>query len=141
MLSGSMEQELTCFFSMMCYGFVTAACYHPLVFLRSLIRHKRAVTDAEDILFLMAAGVSFFLVVYERNDGILRWYTFAGAGLGCFAYVRTLCVPLEAVRKWLLQKSGKTFTMKEKYCSEGQVSVNEGSSPEHRKKRKKKKWS
>ncbi len=141
MLSGSMEQELTCFFSTVCYGFLISACYHPLVFLRSLITHKKAVTDAEDILFLMAAGFYFFLVVYDTNDGILRWYTFAGAGLGGLAYVHTLCIPVEAVRKWLLQKLGKTFTMKEKYRSKGQVSVNESCSPEHRQNRKKKKWS
>ena len=135
-----MQGELAYFLAMTGYGFFVSACYHPLVFMRSVIRHARAVTDAEDILFLAAAGVLFFLVVYEKNDGILRWYAFFGAGLGCYFYVHTLCVPLEAARKWLLQKFGKTYKIGAKK-RKGQVSVDEGSSPKHEKKNKKKKRS
>lgn len=136
-----MEQELACFFAMLWFGFFASVCYHLLVFLRSLFAHARAVVDAEDILFLIGTGFAFFLVVYERNDGILRWYTFAGAGLGCLIYRHTLCIPLENVRKWLLQKCRKTYKIKKKYGSKGQVSVDEGSSPEYKEKRKKKKRS
>lgn len=131
-----MKAELGYFFAMVLYGFLGAACYHPLVFLRTVIRHTKAVTDAEDILFLMAAGFFFFLTAYTKNDGILRWYAFFGAGLGAVLYVRSFCVPLEAVRKWLLQKCGKTYKIKAK-LRKGQVSADE-SNPEHRKKRKKK---
>ena len=118
-----------------------AFCYHILLFFRAVVRHGTAVTDAEDILFLVAAGFGFFLTVYKNNDGILRWYTFAGAGLGCLAYVRTMGASLESVRKRLLQKHRKTVKMKPKFFSKGKEPVDEGNTPKHRKKEKKKKRS
>lgn len=126
---------------MVFFGVTASFGYHALLFFRAGVRHSVSFVDAEDILFLMAAGVCFFLTAYEKNNGILRWYAFAGAGLGCLAYVRTLGASLEHVRKWLLQKCGKTVRIKAKFSSKGQVSVDEGSSPEHKKKRKKKKRS
>jgi len=136
-----MAAELEYFCTMVCYGVVASFCYHVLLFFRAVVRHAVSLVDAEDILFLMAAGFVFFLAVYKKNDGILRWYAFAGAGLGCLAYVRTLGATLERARKWLLQKCKKTVRIKAKFSSKGQVPPNEGSSPEHEKKSKKKKRS
>lgn len=141
MISESMQQELAYFLAMVLYGAFTSACYHGLMLFRGLLRHVRAAVDAEDILFSAAAGVLFFLVAYERNDGILRWYAFFGAGVGCFIYVRTMGRPVEAARKWLLQKFGKTVRIRAKYSRKGRVSPDESSSPEHKSKRKKKKRS
>lgn len=138
MLSTEMLAELNYFFSMLFFGVVAAFCYHLVLFFRALVRHKAAFVDAEDILFLSAAGAGFFLMSYAKNDGILRWYAFAGAWLGCLAYVRTLGASLEPVRKWLLQKSRKTVRIKAKFSDKGQVSADAGSSPKHKKKKKKK---
>ncbi|MBO5176588.1 MAG: spore cortex biosynthesis protein YabQ [Lachnospiraceae bacterium] len=125
---------------MICYGVLVSFCYHLLLFLRAFIRHGTSFTDAEDILFLGAAGVGFFLTVYECNNGILRWYAFLGAGLGCFAYLRTVGAAVERVRKWILQKLRKTVKIKKK-LSKGQVSADGKKCPEHKKKRKQKEWS
>ncbi len=138
MLSEGMAAELDYFCAMVFYGVTTAMGYHILLFFRAVIRHTVPMVDAEDISFLMAAGFCFFLTAYEKNDGILRWYAFAGAGIGCIAYVRTLGKTLEHIRKWLLQKRRKTVRIKAEFSSKGQVSVDEGS-PEYRKKSKKKK--
>ena len=96
-----MAAELEYFFAMLLYGVLVSACYHLVLFVRAVIVHAVAVVDAEDILFMLAAGFFFFLVSYEKNYGILRWYAFAGAGLGCLIYIKTLARPLEPVRKWL----------------------------------------
>ena len=141
MLSAEMVAELEYFCAMVLYGVVVSCCYHMLMFLRAIVRHSSPLVDAEDILFLAAAGFCFFLTAYEKNNGILRWYAFLGAGIGCLAYVRTLGASLEQPRKWLLQKFRKTVRIKAKKSSKGQVSVDEGSSPEHKGKRKKKKRS
>ena len=137
MLQAGMVAELQYFFAMIVYGVTVALCYHLLLYFRAIFRHGVSLVDAEDILFLAGAGFCFFLVAYEKNDGILRWYAFAGAGLGVLAYVRTLGNSLERARKWLLQKCGKTVKIKKKFSSKGQVSPNE-SNPDRRKKRKKK---
>ena len=133
-----MLAELNYFFAMVLYGGLAAVCYHLLLFLRVFLPHGTVRVDAEDILFLMAAGFAFFFMAYRMNYGILRWYAFAGAGIGSVLYAQTLARPLEHVRKWLLQKRKKTYKIKWKFNSKGQVSVDEGSSPEHKKKRKKK---
>ena len=133
-----MTAELGYFCATVFYGVAASFCYHMLMLFRAVIRHRNSFVDAEDVLFFMAAGFAFFLVVSEKNDGILRWYAFAGAGLGCLAYVRTLGSTLEQARKWLLQKKGKTVRIKAKFSSKGQVPVDEGSSPNQEKKRKKK---
>lgn len=132
-----MAAELAYFFSMVGYGVVVSVAYHLLLYLRAVLRHGISLVDAEDILFLAGAGLGFFWVAYEKNDGILRWYAFAGAGLGCFAYVRTLGQSLEAARKWLLQKQQKAVKMKKRE-SEGQVSPNERNQNRPKKRKKKK---
>lgn len=138
MLSAEMAAELNYAAVMVLYGVLIAAAYHLLLIWRALVLHGTALMDAEDILFLMAAGFLFFLAVYRMNYGILRWYAFAGAGIGGFLYLRTFARLLEGVRKWLLQKRRKTYKIKKKSGSKGQVSVIEGSSPEQKTKRKKK---
>lgn len=133
-----MAAELEYFCTMVCYGVAVSFCYHMLLFFRAVFIHTRSFTDAEDILFLAGAGFAFFLAAYGKNDGILRWYAFAGAGIGSIAYIRTLGSLLEQARKWLLQKQKKTVRIKKKFSSKGQVSADEGSSPKHKKKEKKK---
>ena len=140
MLRPEMAAELRYFCAMICYGVLVSFCYHLLLFLRAFIRHGTSFTDAEDILFLGAAGVWFFLTVYECNNGILRWYAFLGAGLGCFAYLRTVGAAVERVRKWILQKLRKTVKIKKK-LSKGQVSADGKKCPEYKEKRKQKKRS
>ena len=141
MISPEMAAELVYFCAMVFYGVAVSLCYHLLMFFRAVVRHSISAVDAEDILFFAAAGFAFFLVAYSKNNGILRWYAFAGAGVGSLAYVRTLGASLEGVRKWLLQKYGKAVRIKKKSNRKGRGPVNEGSSPEHRKKEKKKKRS
>ena len=130
-----MVAELEYFCAMVFYGVVMSCCYHILLFFRAIVHHGSSLVDAEDILFLMAAGFVFFLAVYEKNDGILRWYAYAGAGIGCIAYVRTLGATVDHGRKWLLKKRRKTVKIKPKFCSK-EVPVDEGNSPEQAEKEK-----
>ena len=147
MLSEEMQAELLYASAMVCYGFLVAAAYHILLFFRALVSHIREAVDAEDILFLTVAGFGFFLTAFEKNDGILRWYAFAGFLAGGYAYYRIVSPGPERVRKWLLQKRRKAYKMKiaGRDKTEGeirkrnQVSAGEGSSQESEEKRKKKK--
>lgn len=109
MLSTEMLAELSYFAAMVLFGFVATAGYQILLFLRVLFRHNVSFTDAEDILFLSAAGIGFFLVVYRMNDGILRWYAFAACVIGIVLHQKTLGKLSASVRKWLLQKLRKPY--------------------------------
>lgn len=131
-----MLAELEYFFAMVFYGVVAAMCYHLLLFFRAILFHPVHMVDAEDILFFLAAGFCFFLTAYEKNDGILRWYAFAGAGIGSLAYVRTVGKRLDHVRKWLLQKCRKKVRIKQKRSRKGQVPADEKKHPEEKRKQK-----
>ena len=140
MFSESMLAELEYFSAMLLYGYITALCYHSLLFIRVLLFHNRPLRDAEDILFCMAAGAAFFLAAYQKNEGILRWYAFAGSGIGIYCYLKTAGNLLEGVRKWLLQKLGKPFKIKfNRNKNKGRVLEDEHSSPKRTYKKKKEK--
>ena len=104
-----MQIELEYAFAMILYGVVVSFCYHILLFVRTLFFHRKEFVDAQDILFLSGAGFFFFFVVYEKNNGILRWYAFVGFLLGIYCYINSFGKILEVIRKRLLQKLGKPF--------------------------------
>ena len=147
MIGEGIRTELSYAGAMILYGCVVSLGYHVLLFFRACIAHAKAVTDAEDILFLMSAGFGFFLVAFEKNNGVLRWYAFAGFVVGIYAYYQLLAPGPERVRKWLLQKKRKTFKIKaaekEKHRSRNkkrkQVLLRDSSSPESEEKGKEKK--
>lgn len=144
-----MQAELMYAFAMILYGVLLSFCYHMLLFFRTLFYHRKEVVDAEDILFLAAAGFAFFLVAYEKNFGILRWYAFGGFLIGIYFYVNSLGKVLECIRKWLLKKLGKPFKINvmsqvwqnRKKSGKGLVLEREDCSSERKSKREKKKRS
>ena len=109
MLQAGMVAELQYFFAMIVYGVTVALCYHLLLYFRAIFRHGVSLVDAEDILFFAAAGIGFFLIAYRMNDGILRWYAFAGCFVGVVLHEKTLGRMSKRARKWLLQKLRKTY--------------------------------
>ena len=108
-LNEGMQIELEYVITIILYGIVVAFCYHILLFIRTLFFHTKEFVDAQDILFLSTAGFFFFFVVYEKNNGILRWYAFVGFLLGIYCYINFFGKILEVIRKRLLQKLGKPF--------------------------------
>ena len=122
-MEARLEAELAYFAAMLLTGWFGAAAYHVLLFFRALIRHKTAWTDAEDILFFSGTGLLIFFVTYQRNDGILRWYTFFGGALGVWCYCKTVGRRLAPLRKWLLQKQKKKSRIKAKKKRNGETEV------------------
>ena len=75
--------EVHFFLSSIVFGAMLCACYDQLRVFRTLVKHSSAVTDAEDILFFLTAGLGFFGLLYIRNEGSMRWFAFFGCAL-CF---------------------------------------------------------
>ncbi|MCI9590969.1 MAG: spore cortex biosynthesis protein YabQ [Lachnospiraceae bacterium] len=63
-------------------------CYDVLRVFRILIRHGSFWTGAEDFIYWLYAGVTTFLLLYQENDGGLRWYIIAGTFAGMVIYDR-----------------------------------------------------
>ena len=69
-------------------------------------RTPRFVAAARDAVAVVIAALAFFLLSLPLTAGRLRWYLFAGAGLGLWAYRATLRRVIMAVgtrvRRWLI---------------------------------------
>ncbi len=144
-LDKGMQIELEYVFAVILYGVVVSFCYHVILFVRTLFFHSKEFVDAQDILFLSGAGFFFFFVVYEKNNGILRWYAFIGFLLGIYCYINSFGKILEIMRKRLLQKLRKPFKIKlilklwknRKNSEKGQVLECEGCGQKSKKQTKK----
>lgn len=71
-------------------GVIITFVYDGFLILRRLIKHNTFLVSLEDFIFWIACAVSVFYVLYEENNGILRWFAVLGAGLGMIVYKKTL---------------------------------------------------
>ena len=71
-------------------GVVLTIIYDGIIILRKLVRHSDIFISLEDLLFWIACAISVFYMLYEENNGILRWFAVAGAGVGMLLYKITL---------------------------------------------------
>lgn len=71
-------------------GAVLTLIYDGIIILRKLIRHSGIFVSLEDLLFWIGCAIAVFYMLYEENNGILRWFAVAGAGVGMLLYKVTL---------------------------------------------------
>lgn len=71
-------------------GVVLTFIYDGIIILRKLIRHSEIFISLEDLLFWIACAIGVFYMLYEENNGILRWFAVAGAGIGMLIYKVTI---------------------------------------------------
>ena len=58
--------------------------------LRSLIRQSNIAVFIEDSLYIIFFTLTIFTYATDRSRGQLRWFMFAGAGLGFIVYILTI---------------------------------------------------
>lgn len=73
---------LYCFLAGICITVV----YDGLRIFRRVKRHKAAWIAFEDLVFWIAAALFLFYVLYKTNNGVIRWFSIAGAGAGMLIY-------------------------------------------------------
>ncbi len=71
-------------------GVIITFVYDWFLIFRRLIRHTILLISLEDIIFWIACAVSVFYMLYEENNGVLRWFAVAGAALGMMIYKKTV---------------------------------------------------
>lgn len=89
-MSQSIIDEVTFLLYSFLLGVIITFVYDGFLILRRLIKHNIFFISLEDFIFWIACAISVFYVLYEENNGILRWFAVAGAGLGMIAYKKTL---------------------------------------------------
>ena len=71
-------------------GIVISLTYDGFLVLRKLIRHNLLMISLEDMIFWIACAIGVFYMLYEENNGVLRWFAVFGATLGMIAYKKTV---------------------------------------------------
>lgn len=89
-MSRSIVDEIMFLLDSFFLGAVITCVYDGFLILRRLIRHSMLLVSLEDLIFWIACAISVFYVLYEENNGILRWFAVVGAALGMIAYKKTL---------------------------------------------------
>ena len=89
-MSESIVVEMTFLFHCFLMGILITAVYDIFLVLRRVIRHNMFLVSVEDILFWLACAIAVFFMLYEENNGVLRWFAVLGAALGMILYKATV---------------------------------------------------
>lgn len=64
------------------WGIILMLSYDAIRIFRIVVPHHIAVIAVEDVIYWIFAGIGMFLVLYQGNDGAIRWYAIGAAVLG-----------------------------------------------------------
>ena len=67
-------------------GIAVTAVYDVFLILRRLVKHSLLLISLEDLLFWIGCAIGVFMMLYEENNGILRWFAVLGAAIGMILY-------------------------------------------------------
>lgn len=99
--------ELTFWFHSFLLGILITAVYDVFLVLRRSFKHNLMLISLEDLLFWIGCAVSVFYMLYEENNGILRWFAILGAAVGMLLYkcsISNFMVEImSAVIRWILR--------------------------------------
>ena len=63
-------------------GICITIVYDCLRIFRRVKKHSTGFVALEDLVFWFAAAAFLFYMLYETNNGIIRWFSIVGAGVG-----------------------------------------------------------
>ncbi len=64
------------------FGIVLMLLYDIFRIFRHILKHGTFLTAMEDILYWVICAVGIFAMLYEENDGLLRWFVIGGVVAG-----------------------------------------------------------
>jgi len=85
-MSQDILAELNFLFDSFLMGIMITAAYDVFLILRRLVRHSLLMVSLEDLLYWIGCAVGVFMMLYEENNGVLRWFAILGAGVGMILY-------------------------------------------------------
>lgn len=89
-MSQDIVREVTFLWHSLLLGTVITFVYDWFLILRRLIKHTVLLVSLEDMIFWIACAISIFYMLYEENNGALRWFAVAGTALGMLIYKKTI---------------------------------------------------
>lgn len=89
-MSQNIVNEMTFLLHSFFMGIIITFVYDGFLILRRLIRHSMFLVSLEDMIFWIACAIGVFYMLYEENNGILRWFSVFGAALGMIIYKKSI---------------------------------------------------
>lgn len=85
-MSGQIVSEGQFLFYCFLSGICITVAYDCLRIFRRVKRHGTVWVALEDLIFWFCAAIFLFYVLYETNNGVIRWFSIAGAAVGMLIY-------------------------------------------------------
>ena len=79
-------QQGSLFLHAMAFGVALIFCYDLLRIFRRGVPHGTVWIAVEDMFFWLISAFVLFQLMYEKNDGKLRWFVIMGVLLGMILY-------------------------------------------------------
>lgn len=89
-MSQDIMKEVYFFAGSVLMGIIITFVYDFILIARRVLVHNMFWVSVEDFLFWTACAISVFYMLYEENNGILRWFAVLGAALGMLVYKKII---------------------------------------------------
>lgn len=108
-VSEAIGNEATFFLVSMLCGMGLVLTYDFFRIIRRLIPHGNIWIGIEDVCYWIFGTVVVFLLLYQKNDGMLRAFCFLGIALGGIIYAFLFSRFVVKIFVWVLGTIGKPF--------------------------------
>lgn len=108
-MSQNIVNEVTFLLHSFLMGIIITFIYDGFLILRRLIRHNLFLISVEDLFFWIACAIGVFYMLYEENNGILRWFAVFGASMGMLAYKLSVSRIVVNAVSMLMERIGNIF--------------------------------
>lgn len=86
--------ELQFFITSILWGVLLLVLYDSIRIIRRVVTHNSFFIALEDLLYWMVSGLLIFRMMYQQNNGIIRWFSIGGVLIGMLLYHNSLSNPL-----------------------------------------------
>ncbi len=85
-MSANIMQEIYFLMHSIVLGVFITFVYDWIRIFRRIVAHNLFFISIEDMLFWIACSIKIFLMLYQENNGMLRWFAIVGAAWGMMLY-------------------------------------------------------
>lgn len=103
-MSQNIVNEVTFLLHSFFMGVIITFVYDGFSILRRLIRHNLFLISVEDLIFWIACAIGVFYMLYEENNGILRWFAVFGASMGMLIYKMSISAMIVNVISCIIER-------------------------------------
>lgn len=89
-MSEAIISQIDTFANAVLLGVICEIIYDTIRILRRIIKKNLVVTVIEDIIFWILSSILLFILLYNKNGGMVRLYAIVGMGFGMIGFEVTI---------------------------------------------------